>query len=347
MNILQDYDYGCMKGCLYIMEYKNLKISVIVPVYNVELYIKQCISSLLNQTYHNIELILVDDGSTDDSGKICDDFAALDNRVIVVHQENKGVSGARNNGISYATGTYLCLVDSDDWLDTDYFSKVAPILVDEQPDVLLNNIIFDYKDGGSAYTSGNDKVSFLNKENTLSLLVENKIVKWGVSAVFYNRAKFADCKFNNEIAYGEDLLFKYKLISCSTGKIIHQPIAKYHYRIREGSACTGYKIAKKIDDLKVLEYIMETSEGNISDLTFRKQYIPKLINYMYESTLSEDSADNALFEYFVDKIKQNHKRVLNDHKLSISKKLKVLSCFLPLNLLKRIVKAYAKLRSRR
>ena len=92
-------------------------ISIIVPIYNVEPYLKRCLDSIINQTYQNLEIILVDDGSADRSGRICDDYAAKDSRIIVIHQKNAGISAARNAGIDIAKGDYIQFVDSDDWLD--------------------------------------------------------------------------------------------------------------------------------------------------------------------------------------------------------------------------------------
>ena len=101
-------------------------ISIIVPVYNVEYYLHECLESLVNQTYFNLEIILIDDGSKDASGKICDEYAAKDSRIVVVHQENAGVSQARNCGIEMASGEYIMFVDSDDWVDSD----ICAVLMD-------------------------------------------------------------------------------------------------------------------------------------------------------------------------------------------------------------------------
>ena len=105
-------------------------MSMIVPVYNVELYLKECLDSIINQSYSNLEIILIDDGSTDSSGKICDEYAKLDKRVSVIHKANGGLSSARNCGIDVAKGEYISFVDSDDWLESnhikDFIDKVSP-----------------------------------------------------------------------------------------------------------------------------------------------------------------------------------------------------------------------------
>ena len=98
-------------------------ISVIVPVYNTESYLKKCIENIINQTFRNIEIILVDDGSTDTSAEILADYALRDNRIIVIHQENQGLSAARNAGMRSAKGEYIMFVDSDDWIDVNTCEK--------------------------------------------------------------------------------------------------------------------------------------------------------------------------------------------------------------------------------
>lgn len=120
------------------MNTANMLLSVIVPVYNVEKYLGQCVESILGQTYPHLEVILVDDGSTDGSGKLCDAYAAQDPRVKVVHQLNKGLSGARNSGLPLATGEYIVYVDSDDWLEADALEQCVRSLVEHsQPDILM------------------------------------------------------------------------------------------------------------------------------------------------------------------------------------------------------------------
>ena len=113
------------------------KVSVIVPVYKVEQYLKRCIESLINQTYKNIEIILVEDGSPDSSGKICDEFAAVDSRVVAVHQENKGVSAARNHGLQVMSGRWVCFCDGDDWYDSDFVEKMVKTAEENSADYII------------------------------------------------------------------------------------------------------------------------------------------------------------------------------------------------------------------
>lgn len=113
------------------------QISLIIPVYNVENYIIRCLESTIHQTYINLEIILVDDGSTDNSGKICDEYALSDKRITVIHQTNQGLSMARNNGIDVATGDYISFIDSDDWIEHDMYEFLYHNLIQYKADISM------------------------------------------------------------------------------------------------------------------------------------------------------------------------------------------------------------------
>ena len=115
-------------------------ISVIVPVYNVEEYLTQCIESIINQTYTNLEIILVDDGSTDQSGKICDEYAIKDDRIQVIHKENRGVGSARNVGLDTSKGEYVSFVDSDDYVDKNYIKILLKQMLEHNVQVSICNL---------------------------------------------------------------------------------------------------------------------------------------------------------------------------------------------------------------
>lgn len=124
------------------LQQTNPKLSVIVPIYNVEPYLRQCLDSIVNQTYRNLEIILVDDGSPDNCGAICDEYAEKDERIFVVHKQNGGLSAARNDGIARATGEWITFVDSDDWCDTDYYEQLFKALENEDLAMRYEFVIF-------------------------------------------------------------------------------------------------------------------------------------------------------------------------------------------------------------
>lgn len=124
---------------------ENIKLSVIIPVYNVEKYIKRCLNSILAQTYKNLEIIIIDDGSTDGSGKICDDYAKKDSRIQVIHKENGGIVSARKIGVLRATGEYTTNIDSDDWIEPDTYETIVKELEDYAPDMLAMGYKKEYE----------------------------------------------------------------------------------------------------------------------------------------------------------------------------------------------------------
>ena len=123
---------------------KNPELSIIVPVYNIKKYLNKCIDSLLQQTLKTIEIILIDDGSTDNSGSICDEYAKRDNRIVVIHQENKGASYARNVGLKMAKGEWVTFVDSDDWVEENLYEIAMKELKENQPDIFIFNYYNNY-----------------------------------------------------------------------------------------------------------------------------------------------------------------------------------------------------------
>lgn len=128
------------------------KISIIVPVYQAEKYISKCIESIVNQAYKNLEIILIDDGSTDSSGEICDRYGERDKRIVVVHTPNKGVSAARNCGLDIATGDYITFVDSDDFLDLQMYSEMIQVAEKYSCDVVMCDCIKEFKGKSEKYT---------------------------------------------------------------------------------------------------------------------------------------------------------------------------------------------------
>lgn len=146
------------------------KVSIVVPVYNVEKYINRCIESIINQTYKNIEIILVDDGSTDSSGEICDKYSEKDSRIKVIHKQNGGLSDARNSGIDIATGDYLLFVDSDDYIDINLIKNMQQYM-DKNIDLIKFKMIAVDETGKELYKVGGPIFEELTGENAFSKLV--------------------------------------------------------------------------------------------------------------------------------------------------------------------------------
>ena len=155
--------------------YGNELISIIVPVYNVEQYLEKCVCSIINQTYKNLEIILVDDGATDSSGNMCDELAKSDNRIKVYHKENGGLSDARNYGVERATGEYIGFVDSDDYIDSEMYEKLYEAIKKEDVDVAECNFRFIYSNRITNYTDDKYYLVLNKDEYTKEYVTMNRI----------------------------------------------------------------------------------------------------------------------------------------------------------------------------
>lgn len=319
---------------------KLILISVVIPVYNVEDYLSRCINSILQQSYTNIEVILIDDGSIDSSGDICDKFAAIDKRIKVYHKTNGGVSSARNLGIEKAAGDYICFVDSDDWVDIDYFEQVILLLESKKPIFLKNNYVVDDGAGNVINKYKKSNVLYYDAEQDLYEMANGCHYGWEPFASFYEATACKKVKFNTEIVFGEDLLFRYEFNKANDGLYIYQYLSKYHYYTRESSAVNSYAIYKKVDDLKVLELIMSKANKVTRNILYQKDYLARLITYYRLSKASSDERDLAVSHELFKKIKKEFTSIVFDASISTTLKLKMVACFLPISIIDKMYSMY-------
>ena len=255
-------------------------VSIIVPVYNVDRYINQCVDSIINQTYKNIELILVDDGSTDNSPNICDEYAKTDARIKVIHKKNGGLSSAREIGIDNSTGEYVMFIDGDDWLDEEtILSCVDCVYKDRSVDLVSFPYVREYKDksfpvhffDGNKRFDGKDAENFYrqlfgpcgkecNKPEQIDKLVSCCMKLYRADVV--KAGKFFDTK---EVGSCEDGLFNmYALYKCT--RVVYLDNCFYHYRKTRGTLTSSYRenfIAKWNRLFDLIENII--TEKNLGD----------------------------------------------------------------------------------
>lgn len=224
------------------------KVSVVVPVFNVEKYLARCLDSIVLQTYRNIEIIVVNDGSTDNSLEICKSYQKRDSRIILIDQKNSGLSGARNSGIKVATGKYICFIDSDDWIEKDYiFYSVNEI---KRLNVSILTVGYYNSDGiRDTITSEGYlccKAKKIEVEKALELLVADTAVKSHAWDKVFEKKLFDNIEFPIGKNF-EDIFIMHELFDkCTYIGISFQP--KYHYYIRENS------IARKYNEKNILDY---------------------------------------------------------------------------------------------
>ena len=212
----------------------QFKFSVVIPVYNVEKYIRESLDSIINQTYKNLQIILIDDGSTDSSGSICDEYAASDDRITVIHQKNAGAGAAKNTGLDLIQGEYFSIIDSDDYIELNMYEKMVCYMENYRVDVvqcLFRNVFVNRK----VYRN------YIVKSKPIRKVSRNKFLKeylydWKY-AIFANKV-FKTCLLK-DIRFPEgrkidDEFFTYKLI-CNSEHIVNTQDVFYNYRMRQSS----------------------------------------------------------------------------------------------------------------
>lgn len=236
------------------MNNSKIKVSVIVPIYNVDKFLGKCIETIINQSHNNLEIILVDDGSPDSSGKIADEYANKDNRIKVIHQKNAGVSAARNTGINAATGEYICFADGDDYLMPDYVEYLLDLAIQNKADISLTTHMF------SNYTLNQikkDKIEVYSAEKaTIGILCYN--IPIGVYCKMFKRSFIGDnIRFLTNLYIGEG--FNFNTTAFQRANIIavgHRRI--YYYRKdNSNSATTKFSMDKWINGLMAIDIIKE------------------------------------------------------------------------------------------
>lgn len=247
------------------------KISIIIPVYNVEKYLNKCLDSIVKQSYKNLEILIIDDGSKDNSLKIAREYEKRDNRIRVFTQKNSGVSSARNLGIKNSTGDYITFVDSDDWLELDMYEKIIDRF-NESIDAVVYSFIREYPNRSEREVIPFEKETILNEEEIYSKWIFNLIsgederesyIMATIWRCIYRRNIIEEYSilFDNDLSYAEDLIFNLKYFT-KCKKIYIYNEALYHYRFNTNSLVTKYDSELWNKNLKVNEAIKNIFESN-------------------------------------------------------------------------------------
>ena len=213
------------------MNLEQPKISIIVPIYKVEPYLRKCLDSIVNQTYQNLEIILIDDGSPDRCGEICDEYAAKDGRITVIHKTNGGLSSARNAGLDAATGEYIGFVDSDDWIEMDMYEYLLSNVLSKNADICICGRYEEYEN--KFFIKRYLGEELLNKEDAVCALLKNDLIQNFVWDKLWRRKLFDNICFPVGRTY-EDLAIVHRLFERAE-VILCLPEAKYHYLQRPDS----------------------------------------------------------------------------------------------------------------
>ena len=280
-------------------------ISIIVPVYKVEKYLDKCVESIVEQTYKNLEIILVDDGSPDNCPVMCDEWAQKDSRIKVIHKENGGLSSARNAGLDACTGDYIGFVDSDDWIEPDMYEYLLDIGMKNNADVsrcgfIIETEIFD----GTVDSKNDSELRVLSGDELIIELVNGDYNEGIMCNKLYKRRLFDSVRFKEGIII-EDCLANYYIYKQQI-TLVSSFAVKYHY-LQRGDSITGTAFSEKsFDILKVHNEITNSEINNPATYPYcLKTYIRYNIIYLrtciaYEKKFYRDDMRNEVKKYSSD-----------------------------------------------
>lgn len=305
-------------------------ISVIIPLFNNEKYISRCLESIINQTYKKLEIIIVDDGSTDNSSVICSEYEKKDDRIKVIHKENGGVSSARNMGLEIAKGDFISFVDSDDWLEIDMYESMLTKLKEEQVDIVRCGFSIDTLEesiGQEFVFSENKKIELKTDRCQVLELYAN--VKTHADICFLLiKKEFLDkiLPFNTRIILGEDLIFAIELM-CVIDSIYYYNRNLYHYYANVNSATRSISnVDNKLKSLINLypEIVAILEKYNVNDVKLNKTFAKLCFNKIYgllKTAMYTDKKSDVLDIVFNDFNMDKVINKLNNNELSVVKKI--------------------------
>lgn len=257
------------------MSQEKALISIIIPVYKVEKYLEKCIQSVINQTYKNIQIILVDDGSPDNCGKICDEYAERDQRIEVIHKSNGGLSDARNKGLEIAKGEYIGFVDSDDYIEADMYEVLYNLLKQYNADVSICNF----------YTVSQEKIAIKNADNGIKeynrieilkeILLDNNIQSYAWNKL-YKKELFDEIKYPVGKKYEDIGTTFYLLEKCNKVVVTGKP--EYYYINRQDSIVNNVTETTITDYIELIIQRYDYIEENIKELSsYNKNYLKRIL----------------------------------------------------------------------
>lgn len=322
----------------------NKLISIIIPVYKVEEYLEKCVDSVIKQTYDNLEIILVDDGSPDNCGKICDQYSKKDKRVKVIHKENGGLSDARNAGIDISRGEYISFIDSDDYVEIDYIETLYNSIIKSKADLAVCAHKVVYSNGSVIDKATNNYYEYTSKEALKHMLYDQDLdlSAWGK---LYKRNLFDNVRYPKGRIF-EDAATTYKLID-NAKKVVVYSMSKYFYIIRKKSITTNNFTMKKMDLIKSTDEMCTFIKNKYPDL---EQAADRRMMYAYMSTLTQFVKSNCKNSEVEDKlmtyIKNNSKKILKDKQIPKRDRIALISIKFGIKFYKIIWNFYEKITGR-
>lgn len=310
-------------------------VSIIIPVYNVESYLRKCIESILSQSYKNLQIILVDDGSSDSSGKICEEYSKKDKRIIVVHKENGGLSDARNCGLKYANGEYLTFVDSDDWVDQNYIKYLVELKEKYNTEISICEFKYITENGEiiNKYFGDNRELVLSHKESVKELALSRyfSTSAWGK---LYDTQLFDNLEFPYKRLY-EDIPVTYKLfLDGHTVSFGACPL--YFYLYRNGAISKKKFTKNRMDAIYFVEDAMKKMVKKYPE--YKNLSYIRLFNTYFNTYLClDDNADSSIYKSQIKhKLLEYRRKVIFNKNSTMKMKIKAFLCVLDYRLLEKM-----------
>ena len=306
---------------------KEYKVSIIVPIYKVEKYLEKCIDSILNQTYKNLEIILVDDGSPDKCPKICDDYAKKDERIKVIHKKNGGLSDARNFGINIATGDYISFIDSDDFISNDYVEYLLNLIVKYDADMSVILPLKFKEESKIKINQKNAKIKVYSAYKALEVMLYQKEFDNAAWGKLYSRKIIKGIEFPKGKLY-EDIGTTYKYI-LKSNKVVYSNAIKYFYLQRNDSIMGSDFKSKELDYIYQAENLLQDIL-TLENTTLLKAAICRYVNANFSILLKmKKSHTNIKEEKIIRKnLKKYRFNVLADYKSRFKTKIAIILTYI-------------------
>ena len=299
-------------------------VSIVVPVYNVEPYINKFLESVLNQTYKNLEIICINDGSTDGSGDILDEFAAKDSRLAIIHQSNAGCAIARNIGLDHATGDYIGFVDPDDWVELNFYEKAVKLAEETHADIVITNFIreythssevmINYKSVPDLFYDNNDAFQYGFEADVyrgFKMFLWNKLF---ISRLFTTKERNGlELRTMSDLVSGSDIFLTSQCF-LNAGTFAYTNDAFYHYRIRDNSAMRSNEFARRVGSMVAQERIVDMLiKHNLSKdaINLVKRFHTYYCSQLAEFAFSINEGDNL--EYSKENIRKYLKEYIDSN----------------------------------
>lgn len=296
---------------------RSKKVSLIIPVYNTRDYLRRCLESAVSQTYDNIEIICVDDGSTDGSEKIVDELAAREHKIIAIHQKNSGESNARNTGLRAASGDYIGFMDCDDWIEPDMYERLVSALEEAGADMAISGFYREFEETGKCLEVQNEKAvdpTVFDGRQLLRYLYERD--SYRAFAYIWDKLYKREivCKpsgemifFDESIKLGGDVLY---LAQCALNvkRAVYVDKSFYHYLQRTDSGCHMPDLVRKQDNIRAYKTVSkEFEERNVEPLVM--DYIKRIIVYhsSYAAEIAYEQQNRSMLEEFQELMRKYEK----------------------------------------